>query len=311
MSALSSRVAVYDDLHAEFEVDRDDKRLATAWRPPDDLDVEAILLAGDIETDADRFAHFIRGVRATQRDTTAIVAIPGNHDTWGNDLLTQAAEFRAAIADVPNAYYLERSSVTLPSGLRILGATMWTDAEHEDGAVRMKDYVHGRIGDRGLEPADTTKIHKETVSWLDDELKRGDWARTIVMTHHAPSVLSNRTEAGRLDVLPYREEELEPLYCANLDTMIEMRGPALWVHGHVHRSVDYEIGNTRVLSNPRGYWNRDPRRGDENPGFRDRFVVQIDVDRENIAWVTTDHGATRKELRQHEAALAFAAGQER
>ena len=27
----------------------------------------------------------------------------------------------------------------------------------------------------------------------------------------------------------------------------------LWTHGHTHSSHDYQIGNTRIVCNPRGY----------------------------------------------------------
>ena len=29
--------------------------------------------------------------------------------------------------------------------------------------------------------------------------------------------------------------------------------PSLWIHGHIHESFDYDVGNCRVLCNPRGY----------------------------------------------------------
>ena len=58
-----------------------------------------------------------------------------------------------------------------------------------------------------------------------------------------------------------------------LDLMEELR-PHLWVHGHLHHSVDYVCGGTRVLSNPRGYWSE---RGNENPSFDVDLVVDIDA----------------------------------
>ena len=46
--------------------------------------------------------------------------------------------------------------------------------------------------------------------------------------------------------------------------LIEEKKPALWIHGHAHNSVDYTIGETRILSNPRGYSNRLNRNFDDN-----------------------------------------------
>jgi hypothetical protein len=38
-----------------------------------------------------------------------------------------------------------------------------------------------------------------------------------------------------------------------LDYLIERSGVPLWVHGHTHFNVDYQIGSTRILTNQRGY----------------------------------------------------------
>ena len=32
---------------------------------------------------------------------------------------------------------------------------------------------------------------------------------------------------------------------------------ALWVHGHSHTAVDYDVAGTRVVCNPRGYPGED------------------------------------------------------
>ena len=314
MNAICARIALYDDVHAEFERTADGARRPDAWLPPPMLDVDAILFAGDIESNAQRFRTFIGHVRVTQRPETEIVVIPGNHEGYGNNLVTQADEFRAAIADIPDTHYLERSSVTLASGLRVVGATLWTDLsspEHELNAWRMNDYHKISYDDRRLLPEDTTKIHRDTLAWLTRELQTGDRARTIVMTHHAPSTLSNWTAVGEQNPLPYRSPEIEPMYCNNLDDMLIEKGPALWVHGHLHRSVDYQVGDTRVMSNPRGYWDRDPREDEQSPGFCDRFIVQIDVDQDNRVTIATDHGMTRREAERAQRELALAQGVDR
>ena len=40
-----------------------------------------------------------------------------------------------------------------------------------------------------------------------------------------------------------------------------------WVHGHMHDPVDYTIGETRVLANPRGYAGYEHNAEIFNPGF--------------------------------------------
>ena len=44
----------------------------------------------------------------------------------------------------------------------------------------------------------------------------------------------------------------------------------LWCHGHIHSSVDYELGNARIIANPLGY-------GNENVNFnKEGFWVDTD-----------------------------------
>jgi hypothetical protein len=42
-----------------------------------------------------------------------------------------------------------------------------------------------------------------------------------------------------------------------------------WVHGHIHDPVDYEVGNCRVMSNPKGYAGWDLNFG----GFKSDLTV--------------------------------------
>ncbi len=44
---------------------------------------------------------------------------------------------------------------------------------------------------------------------------------------------------------------------------------ALWVHGHTHRSVHYELNGTRVISNQRGYPEQ------RHTGFKPGLVIEV------------------------------------
>jgi len=45
------------------------------------------------------------------------------------------------------------------------------------------------------------------------------------------------------------------------------------VHGHIHESFDYQVGNCRVVCNPRGYLQHG--RGLENKRFNPALVVDL------------------------------------
>jgi hypothetical protein len=47
----------------------------------------------------------------------------------------------------------------------------------------------------------------------------------------------------------------------------------LWVHGHMHESSDYQIGQCRVVCNPCGYMTRSGTV--ENRRFDPNFIVEL------------------------------------
>jgi hypothetical protein len=56
--------------------------------------------------------------------------------------------------------------------------------------------------------------------------------------------------------------------------MVGDKAPQLRLHGHIHAGRDYQIGNTRIVANPRGYPG--PRGTRENPDFDPALVVELD-----------------------------------
>jgi Icc-related predicted phosphoesterase len=80
------------------------------------------------------------------------------------------------------------------------------------------------------------------------------------VTHHAP-------HPGSLHPR-YANDLISAAYVSDLTPLIESGKPALWVHGHVHASFDYRVGDTRVICNPNGY-------GGENAAFDPALVVEV------------------------------------
>lgn len=83
----------------------------------------------------------------------------------------------------------------------------------------------------------------------------------MVLTHYLPS---------RHSIAPrWRSSPLNAFFLCDLTSLIAEKQPALWVHGHTHDSIDYRIGDTRVLCNPFGYAHHE-----ENPAFDHSLRVQ-------------------------------------
>ena len=86
---------------------------------------------------------------------------------------------------------------------------------------------------RRLSPSDTKAWHSRSVRKLREFLVSGDLARTIVVTHHAPSIQSI--------VDRYRADPVSAAFASNMDDFILEHQPRLWIHGHTHESFDYKI----------------------------------------------------------------------
>jgi len=227
---------VLSDLHVEFasfEVD------PTALEQAD-----VVVLAGDIHH-ADHMAPWARSTFGAK----PILWVTGNHEYYGGQWNETLEKMRLSARD-EGVFLLEDDSVDI-GGVRFLGTSLWTDfrlfgEQHVDLAMaeaerHMMDYQ--RI--LGCTPAATLKRHKRSRAWLEKQLtEQPDPSKTVVITHHAP-----------------RRESVEEKYRSNLCTaafashlpaeLVQKAG--LWIHGHMHASKRYQLGNTWVVCNPRGY----------------------------------------------------------
>lgn len=69
--------------------------------------------------------------------------------------------------------------------------------------------------------------------------------KTVIVRHHAPCLRSVPAE--------YTNSLVSAAYASNMDEVVINSGASLWVHGHVHASLDYRVGVTRIVCNARGY----------------------------------------------------------
>ncbi|MEY9524048.1 putative phosphodiesterase [Bradyrhizobium japonicum] len=104
--------------------------------------------------------------------------------------------------------------------------------------------------------------------------------KLVVVTHHAPvPEMSHEAERSGND------PGLAPAYRSDLTSLMSprpddspgaLRPPDLWIYGHTHESFDAVIGDTRVVSNAKGYgpWLPQQRAWD-NSYFDPYFVIEI------------------------------------
>jgi predicted phosphodiesterase len=150
----------------------------------------------------------------------------GNHDYYGGS-------FKTAHEDM---FYRE------VNGLKIVGATLWTDIR-PDRWWEFRDYMMDYRNIKGMNYDRYVNAHKTHHDYLFSV------GADIWVIHHLPSFQSVHEE--------YRNSNGNDFFATELShKILEMKKPPkLIVHGHTHRRMDYMIGNTRVICHPRGYPN--------------------------------------------------------
>ncbi|MBT8767332.1 metallophosphoesterase [Metapseudomonas boanensis] len=229
------RLHLLSDLHNEFSP-----------FVPEVADADVVILAGDIDRKA-------RGVAwAKQAFPCPVLYVPGNHEYYGGHLYHSLEKMR--LAGDERVRLLDRDEVII-SGVRFLGATMWTDfaatgnppmaflsaqnAMNDFRQIRTENY-------RRIRPTDLVEQSVKTKDWLRDRLAAPFDGQTVVITHHAPTLRS-------LQGNPHAGTHLDAAYANRWEDLMGNDRVALWVHGHSHVAVDYDVAGTRVVCNPRGY----------------------------------------------------------
>lgn len=254
------KIHVLSDLHLEF-----------AAFNPEPTDADVVILAGDI------------GVRSGgipwARETfpnQEIIYVSGNHEFYGSQRQEMIAKLREQSAFY-RIHFLDDELIQLPDAdtkmpIRFLGATLWTDFLLFGDELKAKCMMDGemylndfrRIGDGaiGFSPQKSIQLHEQTLLWLKSALDLPFDGRTVVVTHHLPSM---RSVADR-----YKLDLLSACFSSELSYLFGKM--SLWIHGHTHDSCDYVLNGTRILCNPRGYVRSNHA---ENTQFNPALVVEI------------------------------------
>lgn len=252
------KVGVVSDLH-----------LSRASQPAPAHDADVIVLAGDVA----RPAQAIAWARELGRP---VLYVPGNHEYYGGSLPGVLRELRELAAG-SQVQVLDQEEARI-GGVRFLGATLWSDflldgdGAGRDVAVRealekMHDFRRIFVDEEQLAlftPLDSAALFQHHARWLQDRLQEPWPGPTVVITHHAPSALSIEPR--------FAGSPLNACFASHLDHLLGCDKAALWIHGHMHHSIDYEVRGTRVVCNPRGYVMAGRP---ENPRFDIDFCVEI------------------------------------
>lgn len=232
------KLQIFSDLHLEF-----------GDLPAVRNDADVIIAAGDVGVG-------LQGIHWLKQFDCPVIYVLGNHEYWGEDY-TDFIDKVWQESSGTNVHFLENESVII-DGVRFLGCSLWTDYRNGDTHIMraalqgMNDFRYITDNEEQLRPERLLDAHRQSVDWLEELLSDDYGEKTIVVTHHAPSLKSWHRNP---------DDGYQFCYCSDLEYMMHSYDPVLWVHGHIHRGRDYKINGVRIYCNPRGYMNYEDIKG--------------------------------------------------
>lgn len=255
-------IRILSDLHLEFD------NVVNIPALPEDKET-VLVLAGDIG----KVKDVIWLVDQLKDAFLGLVYIAGNHEYYSlnntvEDINFELENYFASLNDegYKNCHFLNDSMCNI-EGQVFIGSTLWSDFAEENllekvpyhwlSDFRLIKYYNDNGEDKVLSPFVTAEWHKKAIKYIESTLYK--YPNAVVVTHFTPSQKS---------ITPKFEGDiLNPYFHNHLDYIME-KYDILWIHGHTHDSLDYKIGNSRVVCNPKGYQ-------DENKEFFNEKRIEI------------------------------------
>jgi len=235
---------VFSDIHLDH----------SKWEVPalkTDKDT-VLIVAGDLGHGAmlDVTAQWLDTQGANFRE---VIVVLGNHDYWASDKpLETPAQLRALVTR-KNIHILEKDIVEI-DGLKIGGATLWTDIAKEDPlrVMNAKRYTNDFRYMNNFSVENWLEQHRETVAWIDAN------PMDILVTHFVPW--------SRFTHSIYANEVANCMFSSDVITKLKVT-PKVWIFGHTHHSYKEYVNDTLFICNPRGYSSYENRDFDNKSLF--------------------------------------------
>lgn len=228
--------------------------------PPPEFDV--LVSAGDVWSgNFEQGFAFVRNLAGAK----PVIMTLGNHEHWRGEITETIAAARRAAASA-DIHLLEGDRLDI-LGVRFIGATLWSDYElGGDIDLRKPTGEEIRVRDgsqeRSFAACDARLLHLAARERLRIHIASESSLPRVVVTHHAPHpACLGPAEIGQW---------IAGNCASDLSKLTDDGSVHLWVHGHIHRSIDLRRpGGTRIICNPAGALFA-------NPGFDERLTVEVD-----------------------------------
>lgn len=262
------KIQIKSDLHWENEAHK--TRLLISGQKDSSYvspDAEVLVLAGDIVNANEYQLNYL--LYKFKDIKIPIFYVPGNHEYWGSSFLDARNLLRKKLSGT-NITLLDKSSSLIKKGdeeVLFIGATLWTNLTNPNKSLiasQTKDFKEIR----GMTTDLWSKTHFEEITYIEKTLSYGGYRymKKVVLSHYLPSMKSVPER--------FKGNELNCIFVAeDMERVILEHAPELYIHGHTHDSNDYKMGDTRVISNPKGAQYMDFN--GLNPTYNNELVIEI------------------------------------
>ena len=237
------KIQYCSDLHLEFP---ENQRFLA--RNPLKAVGDILVLAGDVVTFPDQ--EKARGFFDFVCDHFAAVYwVPGNHEYYGADIADKPNPLFERIRD--NLYLINNQSI-IHDGVRLVFSTLWGRISPDrDCDIQRSVADFSAISLRGetLTARNFSLLHEESLRFLRTAISTAGKEPTIVVSHHVPTLM----HYPRV----YKNSPLTEAFAVELFDLIADSAIDCWIYGHHHvNTPDFNIENTRMLTNQLGYVHR-------------------------------------------------------
>jgi len=228
------------DLHLEFPENKEYLKVHPLT-PGGDV----LLLAGDVVPFAvmDKHEDFFSYV---SDHFHATYWIPGNHEYYYSDVVNRCGTLKEKIRE--NVFLVNNIAIQ-DRNIRYIFSTLWSkiNAGHEWPIERaISDFHLIKFNGSRFSSMQFNQLHEESLKFLTQELQNKSEGKTIVVTHHVPTLMNYPEK--------YKGDVLNDAFGVELYDLIMANGPDFWIYGHTHvNTPDFEIGPTNLLTNQLGY----------------------------------------------------------
>lgn len=250
-------IRVYSDIHQEVKSHFNIPKFKIAEL--DNEKEQILILAGDYLSLRDlKHEDVFLDLKKLSDRFKKVLYVFGNHEYYNGKIggVYDEKNIEAIQSVSDNIFVLSRHTPSIIiDNIKFIGATLWTDFNGKevnffDVKNTSNDFKYIKSAHNGYtkyKPKHWLSEHIADINWIKKEVKNSNDMDTIVITHHAPY-------KSAIDPVDDPKNIYSKFYTSEQDDFIkDNKNIKMWIHGHIHYPFDFQLGDTRIFSNPQDY----------------------------------------------------------